>query len=100
MGWIKKKMGLLLVLGVFLASLWIGTEMTSTNRFCTSCHSMAPYAASLARDRAHRDMACVDCHLPSGFPSRFFAQVNLVIGDVLASLKNDENLRFAACVPD
>lgn len=50
--------GVLLVLGALAAA-------TSSPAVCASCHSMKPYADSLA-DTKHAGVACYSCHLDNG----------------------------------
>jgi hypothetical protein len=96
----RKKIRILLVLLALPALLWGGLEATSTDRYCASCHAMSAYARGHAGNEAHRDVQCVDCHLPGGFPARPVAQVGLLFRDTIASFKPAENQRFAAFVPD
>lgn len=86
----------LLVLG----ALFISYKTTRSNWFCSLCHSMSPYAASWTRDPAHRDVPCVECHLPRSIPAQWYSQVRYVVKDTIASLKSGENQRFIAHVPD
>ncbi len=63
--WLK---GLLIGLGsiVFIYVLFMVTYFaTTTPRFCSSCHEVAPYVASW-RHSAHKSVNCLYCHEPRG----------------------------------
>ncbi|OGF58723.1 MAG: hypothetical protein A2Y62_13145 [Candidatus Fischerbacteria bacterium RBG_13_37_8] len=45
-------------------------QMTSTPRFCGTCHIMEPYYRSW-QTSSHRAVACVECHIPPGITSEF-----------------------------
>jgi len=55
----------LLLLAVMLVLVVTAVQVTSTPRFCGSCHIMAPYYASW-RQTAHNKVACVECHIAPG----------------------------------
>lgn len=85
-----------LVLGpALLAAAWAVTETaiehTSDAAFCTTCHTMAPFAKAAARDRhgganPHGVRAiCVDCHLPHDGAVRYLiAKVRTGLRDIWA----------------
>jgi len=58
------------ILGVILFS--VGTvgfvEVSSQPGFCKSCHIMEPYYQSWTTS-SHRDVACIQCHIPPGVKS-------------------------------
>ncbi len=54
-----------LLLGLGLIGLFLAVEVSSQPTFCGSCHVMAPYYDSWATS-SHKDVACVDCHIPPG----------------------------------
>ncbi|HEX7077528.1 MAG TPA: cytochrome c3 family protein [Candidatus Eisenbacteria bacterium] len=56
---------LALLVGFGLVFLVTAVEVTSTPRFCGSCHIMKPYYESW-RHSKHKNIACVDCHIPPG----------------------------------
>lgn len=60
--------GLLVAFGVVggVASL----ELSSTPRFCGSCHIMQPYYQSW-KTSTHNEVPCVDCHIPPGVTAEF-----------------------------
>lgn len=73
---------LVIVLGVFV--VWIVgmavamLTVTSSTRFCLTCHEMKPYQQELAlsphaKDADGNPIACADCHLPRGVGPRYFA---------------------------
>jgi nitrate/TMAO reductase-like tetraheme cytochrome c subunit len=43
-------------------------EVSSQPWFCKSCHIMQPYYESWATS-SHRDVACIECHIPPGIKS-------------------------------
>jgi nitrate/TMAO reductase-like tetraheme cytochrome c subunit len=61
--------GVLLLGGVILVSL-LSMEVTSQPQFCGSCHIMEPYYKSW-QTSSHKNIACVDCHIPPGITSEF-----------------------------
>lgn len=50
---------------VGLAMIPVSVHVTSTPRFCNSCHLMEPYYNSWKKS-AHKDVDCVTCHLEPG----------------------------------
>ncbi len=59
---------LLVVLVIALAGIvgWKGTELSSTNEFCASCHVMKPmYESSFHNIHRAPQVNCKDCHLPN-----------------------------------
>ena len=52
-------------LGMALVGLLAAVEITSTPRFCGSCHIMKPYYESW-RHSSHKNVACVECHIAPG----------------------------------
>jgi len=48
--------------------LYLAVQVSSQPRFCGSCHYMAPYYQSW-RTSTHKDVACVECHIPPGVQS-------------------------------
>ena len=61
--------GVLVLGGVILISL-LSMEVTSKPQFCGSCHIMEPYYKSW-QISSHKNIACVDCHIPPGITSEF-----------------------------
>lgn len=41
-------------------------EYANSPTFCTSCHDMKGFAEAINNSK-HKDVSCVDCHLPPGF---------------------------------
>ena len=69
--WAKRSLVALLVVvpaGAVLA--FLGIQVSSQPRFCGSCHYMAPYYQSWLGS-THKDVACVECHIPPGITSEF-----------------------------
>lgn len=52
--------------GILVAIVTV--EATSQPKFCGSCHIMEPYYKSWLTS-SHKDVACVDCHIPPGIYS-------------------------------
>lgn len=97
--WIRRLLFTLIVVAVIvpavMAAGWIGTETvvekTSDAEFCTSCHTMEPFATSHEQDVhggnnpggvvAH----CTDCHLPhDGAAQHLFAKAKTGTRDAIA----------------
>ena len=53
-----------------IAVLWTSIQISSQPRFCGSCHYMTPYYRSWLTS-THREVACVECHIPPGMVSEF-----------------------------
>ncbi|MCG6896214.1 MAG: NapC/NirT family cytochrome c [Thiocapsa sp.] len=81
--WLGLAAGLLILVSIAMAGGWILTEgaiqSTSDREFCTTCHSMEPFAEAYDRDvhggRNPGGVAagCTDCHLPHESPARYLA---------------------------
>ena len=54
-----------LMIGIGLVLLAGTVELSSTPRFCGSCHVMKPYYDSWA-ESSHSQIACVECHIAPG----------------------------------
>ncbi len=70
--WAKKAV---LALAVFIpagaAFTFLGFEVSSQPQFCGGvCHVMKPYYQSWLTS-SHKDVACVECHIPPGVTSEF-----------------------------
>jgi len=48
----------------------LSMQISSTPKFCGSCHIMIPYYQSWLTS-SHNKIACVDCHIPPGLASEF-----------------------------
>ncbi len=59
-----------LLAGVGLVATYGAMEVSSTPRFCGSCHVMEPYYESWVTS-SHANIACVDCHIPPGITAEF-----------------------------
>lgn len=67
--WLKRAFVLCAVgIPAGIASLFVSIQVTSQPSFCGSCHIMEPYYQSWLAS-SHRDIACVDCHIPPGVQS-------------------------------
>ncbi len=73
----------ILVLGILLAVtiLLVGSiEVTSTPKFCSTCHYMEPYVDAW-KESTHSDVTCTDCHFPPGIKSKLrgkFTAISMV----------------------
>ena len=67
-----KSLSFLFIILVAFGFLFIifSMEVTSTPRFCGSCHIMLPYYQSWLVS-SHNKVACVECHIPPGVTSEF-----------------------------
>jgi nitrate/TMAO reductase-like tetraheme cytochrome c subunit len=71
----KKRRLLLFGLPVVLILLFVvSIEMTSTSRFCSSCHYMKPFFESW-KTSSHKDVQCKACHYPPGMKSFFRTKI-------------------------
>jgi nitrate/TMAO reductase-like tetraheme cytochrome c subunit len=59
-----------LAAGLALVLIAGAVEVSSTPRFCGSCHVMEPYYASW-KTSSHRQVACVECHIAPGVTAEF-----------------------------
>ena len=87
-----------IVIGIVV---WLGAEKayhySSTDTFCSSCHSMAAYVSSDPRyvNSAHRSTAtgiqvgCSDCHVPPSFPANLIYKTKSGIKDIYEEWTND-----------
>ncbi|MCP5048848.1 MAG: hypothetical protein GY940_16875 [bacterium] len=68
-GWkrVLLSIGVTLVLLVIL--LFGFAEVTSTPKFCSSCHIMEPYYESW-KTSSHSHVSCTDCHFPPGLQNK------------------------------
>ncbi|WPL18460.1 Cytochrome c-type protein TorC [Thiorhodovibrio winogradskyi] len=96
---LSSRLGLSLLLLIVLvpavmAMSWVGTEtviqQTSDAPFCTSCHSMTPFAETHAKDVHGGNNAggvvaqCTDCHLPHDSPRNYLvAKVQTGLHDAM-----------------
>jgi nitrate/TMAO reductase-like tetraheme cytochrome c subunit len=93
----KRNLAILLVL--FLGVAFAGVEYTGTSRFCgTTCHIMATYHVSW-KNGTHKDVACVDCHIPPGATSYIHAKLN-GFGQVVDDWLNRTSTKPSASVSD
>ena len=63
-------LGVLLSLALLLVAMLFAMQVSSTPKFCGSCHIMKPYYASWQHSK-HNQIACVDCHIPPGITAEF-----------------------------
>ncbi|RKT43729.1 cytochrome c3 family protein [Thiocapsa rosea] len=99
--WLLTTLGVLglLSVGILMTGGWIlvegAVQATSGRDFCTTCHSMEPFALAYDQDvhggRNPRGLkaACVDCHLPHESPGQYLAaKVTTGIRDGWAELRS------------
>ena len=73
----RRKRRRLLFIGVpavLLALFVVSVEVTSTSRFCSSCHYMKPFYESW-QTSSHKDVECKVCHYPPGMKSFFRTKI-------------------------
>ena len=71
--------------GLALLSV-LGVELTSTNRFCNTCHIMNTFYASWQAS-SYKDVECIQCHIPPGLNHLVLAKLNglgQAVDDILA----------------
>lgn len=82
-----------LVTTIIIASAVCGEKIISSDKFCTSCHSMSYPAEELQQSKHTGSLGitpkCADCHLPSGIFLR--NKVHMVSGmiDTWSTMVND-----------
>ena len=71
----------LVVIGMaFALASW---EYANSPQFCSGCHQMEGFAAAI-ENSPHKNVACVDCHLPPGFINHVkFKMVDGLLSGVL-----------------
>lgn len=94
---LKRNVSILVVL--FCGVSFAAVEWTSTPRFCgTTCHIMDSYYVSWQAS-SHRQVACVECHIPPGAMSYFEAKLN-GLGQVVDDVLNRTSTKPSASVSD
>jgi len=89
----------LVILGVlFIGASYASVEITSTPKFCGSCHIMETYYASWHKG-THKEVACVECHIPPGATSYMEAKLN-GLGQVVDDWLNRTSTKPSASVSD
>ncbi len=93
----KRNLSILAVF--FLGVAFAGVEYTSTPKFCgTTCHIMDTYYTSW-KAGSHKEVACVDCHIPPGATSYINAKLN-GFGQVVDDWLNRTSTKPSASVSD
>ncbi len=59
---------LLIFVPLGAAAFFVGLQTSSQPGFCGTCHFMKPYYESW-KTSTHKDVACVECHIPPGIAS-------------------------------
>ncbi len=62
--------GVGLALGLVIVATLFAMQVSSTPKFCGSCHVMRPYYQSWEHSK-HNRIACVECHIPPGITAEF-----------------------------
>jgi len=73
----KRKLRLktvLIALGIFLAVFVVSIEVTSSSKFCSTCHYMKPFIQSW-KESSHKEIACKVCHYPVGIQGTIRAKM-------------------------
>jgi cytochrome c-type protein NapC len=99
--WLVSVLGALglVTLALLMTGGWVliegAVQATSDRDFCTTCHSMKPFALAYDQDvHGGRNphglkAACVDCHLPHESPAQYLAaKVKTGIRDAWAELRS------------
>ncbi len=68
-GWRRFVLAIVLTLLLLVAVLTVAVEVTSTPKFCNTCHNMKPYYASW-KSSSHKHVTCTDCHFPPGLKNK------------------------------
>lgn len=68
-GWKRLIIAILLTLVILLGLMTVTLEVTSTPKFCNTCHNMKPYYASWQQS-SHSHVTCTDCHFPPGLQNK------------------------------
>jgi nitrate/TMAO reductase-like tetraheme cytochrome c subunit len=80
-GWKKFVFAIILTLVLLVGLLAITLEVTSTPKFCNTCHNMKPYYASWEQS-SHKHVTCTDCHFPPGLKHKLkgkFTALSMVV---------------------
>jgi nitrate/TMAO reductase-like tetraheme cytochrome c subunit len=64
----------LIALGVLVVLFIVSVQVTSSSRFCSSCHYMKPFYQSWQESK-HSGVECKVCHYPPGFRSKIRAKL-------------------------
>lgn len=68
-GWKRLVFALLLTLVILVGLMAVTLEVTSTPKFCNTCHNMKPYYSSWQKS-THSHVTCTDCHFPPGIQNK------------------------------
>lgn len=68
-GWKKFVTAVVITLVLITVLMFAFLEVTSTPRFCNTCHNMKPYYASWLKS-SHKHITCTDCHFPPGLKNK------------------------------
>ena len=82
---------------VFVLAMEQMDHATSTDEFCTSCHSMQKYIADseIYKNSAHQTTTsgvkprCADCHVPKGLVAATYTHIANGIGDLWGEFRHD-----------
>lgn len=96
-----RKRILLIAVGILLViCIWSGVNYVHTDSFCVTCHSMVQFKQSIARNVGHAEVPCIECHLPQDGSNRQLALAGLILRDLKATMKDEENYHLHSFVPD
>jgi len=68
-GWKRFILAVILTIVILVFILGVTLEVTSTPKFCNTCHNMKPYYQSWKKS-SHNHVTCTDCHFPPGIKSK------------------------------
>jgi len=83
---------------VLLVLNLVGLHLSSQSWFCGTCHKMDAYYDSW-EGSDHKDIACVDCHIPPGLDSFVWAKIN-GLGQLVDSVLGRTHGKPSAAVSD
>lgn len=101
--WARRLLRWMAILGVFFAVASVGgIYASSQNAFCNSCHSMGNYYETWQASE-HKDVDCVQCHIPPGMGNLVHAKLNglgQLVDQVLGrgGLKPSASVRNESCL--
>ncbi len=76
-GWKRLLLAIVVTLTIITALLVVSVEVTSSPKFCNTCHNMKPYYQSWLKS-SHKDVTCTDCHFPPGIKNKIKGKLTAV----------------------
>ncbi|MCX5685585.1 MAG: NapC/NirT family cytochrome c, partial [Planctomycetota bacterium] len=95
---------LILALPALVVFSVVSVEVTSTSTFCNSCHIMNSFYDSW-KVGSHKDIECIQCHIPPGLPNLISAKLNglgQAVDDILerTGTQPSANVADVSCTRD